>query len=206
LIIKAHIIEGCIKQDRKMQFELYKVCYGMLMSVCARYTKSNQEAKELINTIFLKVLTHIDKYQPIYPFEVWIRRIAVNTCIDDFRKNRTHKQMISYIDHHELSNSSFEFDINEAEKVLNTSEIKAAMRELPEMCGKVFNLFAIDGFSHKEVSEMLGMSEGTSKWHVNFARNKLKELLSLKLDKKSLKTILAAAVSVILIIIEKTII
>ena len=95
---------------------------------------------------------------------------------------------------------------NEAEKVLNTSEIKAAMRELPEMSGKVFNLFAIDGFSHKEVSEMLGMSEGTSKWHVNFARNKLKELLSLKLDKKSLKTILAAAVSVILIIIEKTII
>ena len=173
--IELELITSCLNKERKAQFELYKQSYGFMMSICRRYANSNYEADDLLNLGFMKVLTNLDKYQLKIPFAVWMRKIMINTIIDEYRKNIKHNENISYVEEH--LDSTMSFDINEAMSTLNLEEIQKCIDLLPPVSGKVFNLFIIDGFSHKEISEMLKMSEGTSKWHVNFSRQRLQELL-----------------------------
>ena len=90
-------IKKLINQDRRAQLELYKKCFGILMSVAYRYKKNEEDAKSLSINSFLKVLTNIESYKPSVPFNAWIRRIAINTAIDDFRKNSKHN-LIDYSD------------------------------------------------------------------------------------------------------------
>ena len=90
-------IKKLINKDRRAQLELYKKCFGILMSVAYRYKKNKEDAKSLSITSFLKVLSNIETYKPSIPFNAWIRRIAINTAIDDFRKNSKHN-LIEYSD------------------------------------------------------------------------------------------------------------
>lgn len=142
-----------------------------------RYRRSEDEAAEVLNTGFLKILNNLDKYNKDVPFEAWIRRIMINTLIDDFRKNRKVKELIEYTDfeHEEIFTESVDF--NTADRMFDAEEIELLIQQLPPMSQKVFNLYAIDGYSHKEVGELLGISDGTSKWHLSFARKKLKEMI-----------------------------
>lgn len=147
------------------------------MGVCMRYQKEESEAMAALNLGFLKILQHLDKYRHDIPFEAWIRRIMINTLIDEFRKNRTVKELIEYRDFSEEKNNQLWLDTSEAEQVLNAEQLTSMLHALPAMSRKVFNLFAIDGYSHQEIGEMLGISEGTSKWHVNHARKRLQEMV-----------------------------
>ena len=123
------------------------------MSVAFRYKKNEEDAAALANEAFLKILTNIAKYNSISPFEACIRRIAINTAIDDYRKNKKREEMF------------------EAEELNNM------LLELPKATRIVFNLFALDGYSHKEISEELGIRLETTKWHMKEARKRLKALL-----------------------------
>ena len=174
--IDLELITSCLNKERKAQYELYKQSYSFLMAICRRYANSNYEADDLLNLGFMKILTNLDKYQPKIPFAVWMRRVLINTIIDDHRKNITHNEKISYVENHFDSGVSFE--LNDAIENLNLEEIKKCIELLPNVSKKVFNLFVVDGFSHKEIADMLKISEGTSKWHVNFSRQKLQELLN----------------------------
>jgi len=177
MTISLQLIKDCAAKDRKAQFQLYRSCYPLLMGVCMRYRRSEDEAAEVLNTGFLKILNNLEKYNKEVPFEAWIRRIMINTLIDDFRKNRKVKELIEYTDfeHEEIFTESVDF--NTADRMFDAEEIELLIQKLPPMSQKVFNLYAIDGYSHKEVGEMLGISDGTSKWHLSFARKKLKEMI-----------------------------
>jgi RNA polymerase sigma-70 factor (ECF subfamily) len=117
------------------------------------------------------VLTNIESYKPSVPFTAWIRRIAINTAIDDFRKNSKHN-LIEYSD--EISTNE-NYTINDYDLEIRAEELNNMILKLPKATKLVFNLFAIDGYSHKEIAEQLEISTNTSKWHVKEARKKLKE-------------------------------
>jgi len=175
MIIQPSLIALCIKQDRKAEFELYKLTYSYLMSICMRYSKDKDTASESLNMGFLKILKNLTSYKSSIPFKSWIRRVMVNTLIDEYRKNKREKEKIMYVN--EYYDSPDFSEVNEALSRLNYQQLLSQINLLPEATKKVFNLFAIDGYSHKEISEMLMISEGTSKWHVNAARQKLKEYI-----------------------------
>ena len=171
--IQPELIAKCIKQDRKAEYELYKLSYSYLMSICLRYNKDKDTASEILNMGFLKILKNISIYKSEIPFKVWIRRIMVNTLIDEYRKQKREKERVTYVD--QYYDSSDYADVNDALSNISCKQIYEEINKLPNATKQVFNLYVIDGYSHKEVGELLGISEGTSKWHLNAAREKLKE-------------------------------
>ena len=173
--IDHQLLEACKRGERKAQFELYQLCYGILMSVCFRYERNKEDAEFLLNKAFLKILTNLESYADNVPFEAWIRRITINTAIDEYRKSQRSK--IDYVEEPMLLASLSEMDYNEADKNFDAEELLALIRKLPPASQKVFNLYIIDGYNHKEIAEKLGMSEGTSKWHLSSARKKLQEMM-----------------------------
>ncbi|MEL6675302.1 MAG: RNA polymerase sigma factor [Bacteroidota bacterium] len=179
--IDPQLLKACVKQDRKAQNLLYKQCFGVLMGVCIRYYRQEEEAASVLNLGFLKILQNLDKRKAKVPFEAWIRRIMINTIIDEYRKNKRHQQKIRYEDLQEPHLQASKVDFNEADRQFDAAELEALIRRLPPVSREVFNLFAIDGYTHKEISDMLGISKGTSKWHVSFARKQLKGWLSEKM-------------------------
>ncbi|PBQ34470.1 RNA polymerase subunit sigma-70 [Sphingobacteriaceae bacterium] len=173
--IQPQLIALCIKQDRKAEYELYKVTYSYLMSICMRYSKDKDTASESLNMGFLKILKNLGTYKPEIPFKAWIRRVMVNTLIDEYRKNKREREKVTYVE--EYYDSADFSDVNEALSRINYNQLLTQINLLPEATKKVFNLFAIDGYSHKEIGELLSISVGTSKWHLNAARQKLKEYI-----------------------------
>lgn len=175
--IKAQLLKDCVKGDRRAQFQLYKTCFPILMGVCVRYRKNQDDAKEMLNIGFLKVLNKIGTYREEVPFEAWIRKIMINTLIDDFRKNRKVKELIEHTDFSQEEKFHDVVDYDRADKVFDVEDLELLIKQLPPVSQKVFNLYAIDGYIHREIAEMLGISIGTSKWHLSFARSKLQEMM-----------------------------
>ncbi|MGZ3882924.1 MAG: RNA polymerase sigma factor [Bacteroidia bacterium] len=173
--IQPELINECINRERRAEYAMYKATYSYLMSICIRYTRNSDKAKEILNMGFLKILDNLEKYRPEVPFKTWIRRIMINTLIDEYRKDKKHAQNLEYVE--EYYDTSDYAELNDALSRINTKYIYELIAKLPPASQQVFNLYVIDGFSHKEIAEMVGISEGTSKWHLNSAREKLKQLL-----------------------------
>lgn len=173
--VSATLLQDCINEKRRAQHELYRLCYSCMLSVCLRYEKNKEEAEFLLNKAFFKVLTNLDKYQDGVPFEAWIRRITINTVIDEYRKNKNNK--VDYVESPMDLAPVTVMDYNEADQHFDAEHLQNMIEQLPPVSKQVFNLYAIDGYNHKEIGEKLNMSEGTSKWHLNNARTKLKALL-----------------------------
>ena len=173
--IEIDLITACIRKERKAQYDLYKLVFRYLMSICVRYTHSYEEANEALNTGFLKILNNLEKYKADVPFKAWIRKIMVNVLIDEYRKQKKEKEntkmMMDYVEHTPM------VEINNAIAKMDAERIHKLIMELPIVSQRVFNLFVIDGFDHKEIAAMLGISEGTSKWHLHNSRELLKEKL-----------------------------
>jgi RNA polymerase sigma-70 factor (ECF subfamily) len=140
-----------------------------------RYSRDKDSAVEALNLGFLKILNNLATYKSEIPFKAWIRRIMVNTLIDEYRKNKREREKVTYVEEY-FDNTDFS-EVNEALSRISCKQIFEQVNRLPEATKKVFNLFVIDGFSHKEIGQMLNVSEGTSKWHLNAARQKLKEYI-----------------------------
>ena len=138
-----------------------------------RYSKDKDTASEVLNIGYMKILKNIESYKPEVPFKAWVRRIMVNTLIDEYRKNKRERSKLTYVEDY-FDSSDFS-EVNEVLSKFNCSQIYDEISKLPEATKKVFNLFVIEGYSHKEIAELLNISEGTSKWHLNAARQKLKE-------------------------------
>lgn len=183
--MNLQLLQDCKKGDRKAQFQLYRLCYPTLMRVCLRYQKNESEAAAALNTGFLKILKNIDKYSGKASFEAWIKRIMINTMIDEFRKNRKVRELIEHTDFSESHHVNTQVSYNEADEKFDAEELEILIQALPPMSQKVFNLYAIDGFSHKEIGAMLKISDGTSKWHLSFARKKLREWIREKMKRKN---------------------
>lgn len=177
--ISKQLLENVVAGDRKSQIELYRQCFSVLMSAAYRYYNNEEDAAAVVNTAFLKIITKLDTYNDKAPFIAWIRRIILNEIIDEFRKNKKRKDLIvSEREDYPEESTHAEVDYDIEAEFLNDM-----LKELPKGTRTVFNLFAIDGYSHKEIAEELGITAETSKWHVKEARKKLKLLLSQNLVK-----------------------
>lgn len=186
MAINKDILEGCLSNNRQCQKILYEQYFPFLMGVCYRYVPDMNEARFLVNEGFFKILTRLEKYDTHIPFEVWIRRVMVNTVIDHFRKNAKRKQMVVLQD--EIKQNNAASDMNYAEAEVEAEHLQLMLQQVPEVSRRVFNLFAIDGYSHKEIAALLQITEGTSKWHVSSARQVLRGLLKQYLKKTELQS------------------
>ncbi len=173
------LIKACRQGERKSQDKLYKLFYGFAMGICLRYARSREEAVEIVNDGFFKVLTNLDKYSPGLSFKGWVRTIMVNASIDHFRRNEKHYHQV------DISYVKSEVFLPEVLDKLSAEVIIEAVQELPPSYRMVFNLYAIEGYKHAEIAQKLNISEGTSKSNLNIARIKLKKYLNLSEDQKS---------------------
>jgi RNA polymerase sigma factor (sigma-70 family) len=174
--INLDIITACINKERRAEFEMYKLLYRYLMSICMRYTNNEEDAKEKLNLGFTRILFNLEKYRPEVPFKKWVRRVMINILIDEYRKEQKEIKTIEYVEEYTFEYS--EVNLNEVLVQMNVDQIHSLITKLPSASQKVFNLYVIDGFNHREIGDMMNISEGTSKWHLNFSRNKLKEMLA----------------------------
>jgi RNA polymerase sigma-70 factor (ECF subfamily) len=181
---EAEIIKACIKGERRAQNALYKLYFPLMSSICLRYTKDKDEAIQKLNTGFFKILKNISNYNSEFAFATFVRTIMVNHLIDEFRKEKQYQSTFEFKDYNELEQ---EVSYNQAELDFNANDLLNLLKTLPEVSQKVFNLFAMDGYKHQEIAELLNISAGTSKWHVSDARKKLKDLL----DKQKKRTEIA---------------
>jgi RNA polymerase sigma-70 factor (ECF subfamily) len=173
------LLEGCKKNNRSSQQELYHLLNSYAMGICLRYAENQQEAEELLQEGFMKLFRNIEKFETnrhadqLAALKGWFKRILINTCIDQFRKNR-HNTMTYTI--------TEEFDIpavNQATAIdqLSYKELVDAIRLLSPGYRQVFNLFVIEGLSHEDIAEKLGISIGTSKSNLSKAREKMKKII-----------------------------
>ncbi|MBI1183396.1 sigma-70 family RNA polymerase sigma factor [bacterium] len=153
-----------------------------MMGVCLRYAQNQAEAEDILQDGFVKVFSNMHKYQPFGSFEGWVRRIFVNTAIEYYRQRR--KFMINDI---ELENQDFEFNDDVVDR-LAAEEILALIKGMPDGYRMVFNMYAIEGYSHKEIAEELGISIGTSKSQYSRARTHLQKLMA-NIEKKTTKSL-----------------
>ncbi len=161
----------CIRGDAGSQKKLYYNFYGFAMGICLRYAKDKDEALEMLNDGFYKVLTKLDQYDPAKPFLPWLARIMTNTSIDYYRTELKH-QLSTDITDLEIQNED-----PDIQSKLNYDDLIKIIQTLPAGCRTVFNLFAIDGYTHEEIAGELGISVGTSKSNLFKARQKLRLLL-----------------------------
>lgn len=174
------LVTGCKKGDRAAQEKLYKFFYGKMMGVCMRYANCRDEAAAILNTGFYKVFKKIDTYQPEQgQLEAWICRIMINTAIDHYRKEMRKGRTVDITAAQYAESPALAMDQLQAEDLL------ALIQELTPGYRTVFNLYAIEGYSHKEIAERLGISEGTSKSNLAKARKKLQAALEKQQSEKS---------------------
>lgn len=176
---EPHLIKRCLKRDRRAQNELYRKSYDLLMAISWRYADDKEEAIEYVNTAFLKVLTNLKKYKQEVPFELWMRRVAINEVIDQIRKKKRYREKVDVRDAETLPEGKAEAKLSEIQED-KLEWIRSKTKELPNVTARVFNLYAFDGFKHAEIAKMLDISEGTSQWHYSMAKQKLKEWSSEK--------------------------
>lgn len=166
------LIEACVKGDRLAQRNLYDIFSRKMYVVCLRYTKSQQEAEDVLQDSFIKVFNNLKGYRGESRLDYWIKRIVINTALNSQRKKL---YMYPMVDIEDVKN---EFDHGKALSNFRLQELLNMIRELPTGCRTVFNLFAIEGYSHKEIAEMLEVSEGTSKSQFARARKLLQEKIA----------------------------
>ncbi len=167
------IIAGCKHHDRKAQEQLYRKFYRAMMTLCLRYTKSEEDALEVLNTGFYKVFKNIARYDVSRgsPY-TWIRIIIINSCLD-FIKGKENK-----VERREVDNA-INVDLSpDIISKMSASEILQLVRQLSPATQAVFNLFVIEGYSHNEIAGLMKMSVGTSKWHLSEARKKLQKMIT----------------------------
>lgn len=176
----TNLIDGCRRGKRESQKMLYQCFYNYGMTICSRYARGPEEAKEILNDAFLKVFTKIDLYSPHLSFKGWLNRIMVNTSIDYFRKNQTLPPLVDIVhaQHHETG-------IEDAVQALSAAEMLQMVQQLPPAYRMVFNLYVVEGFTHPEIAERLGVSVGASKSNLAKARAKLKTMIQLSNEKIS---------------------
>lgn len=166
------IIRACAENDRIGQEQLYRLYFSAMVSMCRKYMTNEEDILSVVNDGFLKVFINLTKSPVLTNVEGWIRRIIYNTMIDFHRSLKSYKSNVSLVD------TIFDSAISQSPDE-NTDYIFRLIDKLPEITKKVFTKYAIEGYSHREISEHLNIRENTSKWHLFEARKKLREWLGI---------------------------
>lgn len=178
--VTKQILLGSAENDRRSQKVLYEYCYRQFIRLCMRYYTNHEDARHALNNGFLKIVNGLQNVDlDELNFGAWAKRIIVNTLIDEYRKNKNHNQVIVARETEaELANSAEKVE-NLGALELNYQEILDLLKTIPPISAHVFTLYIIDGYNHKEIGDLLEISEGTSKWHLSTARKLLRERLEL---------------------------
>lgn len=167
--MERKLLLECQRNDRNAQRQVYEKMAGKLYTACRRYLKNDEDIEEVLADTFYKIFTKINQLQNPDIFEAWARKIAVNECLQKLRSTKAL--------HISLEDNLEEYSGISTDSISFEKDILGLLNLLPEGCRAIFNLFAIEGYPHKEIAAMLSISEGTSKSQLNFARKKLQELL-----------------------------
>ncbi|MFN8239896.1 MAG: sigma-70 family RNA polymerase sigma factor [Bacteroidales bacterium] len=180
MVSDSEIIKGCAKHNRRAQQMLYDRYSGFLLGVCMRYATDRSEAEDILQESFLKIFFSISDFTGIGSFAGWMRKVAVNTAITHYHRNlryRYHVEIEEYTSF-ETGTASFE------EEFFSADELYHVLNDLPPGYRMVFNLYAVEGYKHKEIADMLGIDQNTSKSQYSraraFLREKLEKLRELK--------------------------
>ncbi|HOK26981.1 MAG TPA: RNA polymerase sigma factor [Bacteroidales bacterium] len=175
MLSENEIIEGCARHDRRAQQMLYDRYSRLLFGVCMRYASDRAEAEDILQESFLKIYFSIKEYSGTGSFTGWMRKIVVNTAITHYHRNLKHKHYVEIEEYVSVETgvSSFEEDF------FTSDELFKVLNELPPGYRMVFNLYAIEGYKHKEIAEMLGIDINTSKSQYSRAKAALREKLEI---------------------------
>ena len=179
IINDADLIKGCINNDRRMQEELYTRFAPKMYAVCLRYAGSAEEAEDILQEGFIKIFKKLGSFRSEGSFEGWIRRIFVNTSIEHFRR-KTYMQPISEQEENTMEGKSLSVLDSLAEK-----DLIHLIQQLSPGYRTVFNMYVVEGYTHKEIGELLGISEGTSKSQLSRAKVILQEMVKKFNDEKT---------------------
>ncbi len=172
MVILADLLAGCRAGNRRSQELLYRQFYGYAMGICLRYTTTREEALEVLNDGFLKVFTKLDLYDANQPFKGWLRRILINSAVDQYR------QAVKHYYHDDVDSANhIATDVPDAYSQLLHEELLSLVQRLSPAYRLVFNLYVIDGYSHDEIAAQLGISTGASKSNLARARENLRVML-----------------------------
>jgi len=161
------VIKGCIKNKRKAQIELYRQYAPMMLAVCMRYVADKTEAEDILQDAFFKILKSVKKYSGKGHFENWMKKIVVNTAITYFHREKKHY-------YHDEIESVKDFELQftlSPDKELDEQELYNLLQRMPEGYRIIFNMYAIEGYKHKEIADELGIEESTSKSQYLRAKN-----------------------------------
>lgn len=175
---ERELVLSCIAGDRKSQEILYRKFASKMYGVCLGYSRSREEAQDILQDGFIKVFASLKKFEGSGSLEGWIRRIIVNTAVDYYRKNYNSPEKLNA-----QEEAFFSIDAD-AYSQLDNKEIIALVQKLPEGARIIFNLYAIEGYNHNEIAKMLNISTGTSKSQYSRARTLLQNMLSKVFDLK----------------------
>ncbi len=165
------LLEKAIKGNRKAQYALYEAYCGKLMVVCMRYSKKKEDAEDILQEGFIKVFSKLSTFRNESSFYAWAKRIMINTALNYHRSKFHDQPMVDVDTMHDLA------DDNLIISNYSFQELLKMLQQLPHGCQAVFNLYAVEGFSHKEIAEELGISVGTSKSQYARAKSLLKEMV-----------------------------
>src|SRR5215211_8723865 len=159
------LIEGCIKGERQSQSQLYKQFMQPMFNVCLRYARNREEAEEILQEGFMRVFEYVHQYKFAGSFEGWMRKIMVNCALQKYRSKGYLRPLIKE-DTTALENIGHEDIISQ----IGTKELMKMVQQLPPAYRLVFNLYVFEGMKHREIAELLNISEGTSKSNLSDAR------------------------------------
>jgi RNA polymerase sigma factor (sigma-70 family) len=177
---EEHIIEGCIRHNRKAQQMLWEKYSAYLLGICLRYSSDRPEAEDMLQEALLKIYFNIGDYSGTGSFKGWLRKIAINCAITYYHKNLRHKHYVEIDDYVSLETGEAGFE----EDLYTAEELFKVLNELPPGYRMVFNLYTVEGYKHREIAEMLGIDVNTSKSQYSRARailrKKLEDLRKIK--------------------------
>ncbi len=175
---ESDLISGCKQGDRRMQEEMYRRFSPRMYAVCLRYAGNAEEAEDILQEGFIKVFKKLDSFRGEGSFEGWVRRIFVNTAIEHFRRKR-YLQPVTEKEENTIEGKSLSALDGLAEK-----DILALIKQLSPGYRTVFNMYVIEGYTHKEIADMMGISEGTSKSQLSRAKVILQDMVRKFLDEQ----------------------
>ena len=162
------LIQGCIRNERRAQEKLYRLFYPKMMALVKRYIDHEMQAEEILNNGYLRAFQKIKQYNFQGSFEGWLRKIVFHAVADYVKQNTRYSDKILLVEKDELVHK------DHADKMYYDQLIQL-VQALPDATRTVFNMYVMEGFTHKEIGNILGISEGTSKWHLSEGRRVLKE-------------------------------
>ena len=170
-MINETILINCRKMQRDAQRQVYELMSPKLYRTCKRYLKKEEEIEEVLADAFYTIFTKMEQLKELGAFEAWARKITVNQCLHQLKKN------VNFNIYLEDATLRLQPE-TQAETNLEEEDLLNLLNFIPDGCKTIFNLFVIEGYGHKEIAEMLKISEGTSKSQLNVAKTKLKELVN----------------------------